>query len=97
MIHLLFLVFFFTANFNTHYISNVNQVFLAFGTLMFTYAIAIPVSVIFESPFLNLEKMLLGPKSQSSKYEKIRDTFKMKTNINVTHDQSTTEIENLVS
>jgi len=45
--------------------------FLAFGTLLLIYAIAIPISVIFESPFLNLEKMLLGPKQKTSKFVKV--------------------------
>lgn len=49
----------------------------------FTYLLAIPLSVIFEAPFLGLEKLVFGQRgNKNSKFDKIWDTFKIWTGIN---------------
>jgi len=70
MTHILFIFYFFTANFNTQYISNINQIFLGFGALVFVYLVSLPVSVLFEAPFMNLEKTFLM-KKELGKFDKI--------------------------
>jgi len=67
---------------------------------MFTYLVALPVSVVFESPFLNLEKMVFWQESAASKFSWLRDTFKIKTGINSSkayNDNNLSEIEERLS
>ena len=51
------------------YVSNTNMLFLSFGVAFFVFLVAIPLSIMFEAPFMNLEKIFLTPRKKEVKVE----------------------------
>ena len=59
MSHLMFIFYLLDSTYHQIYVSNINQLFIGFGIIFITYVVSIPVSLILEAPFINLEKVLL--------------------------------------
>ena len=58
MFHILLEMYLYLNSYNSWYLSNLGNVFLGFGTTGIIYPAAIVISLLFESPFMNLERVL---------------------------------------
>ena len=57
--HVQVFMYFFWANYDVSYLSNIHQLFIGLGTFSVTFMLAVPISMMIEVPFMNLEKVFL--------------------------------------
>ena len=67
MVHCLVIMYYLNNTFASLYVTTVSQWFLAFGVTIVSFLLAIPLTLLCEVPFMNLEKYVLFPKNLKDK------------------------------
>lgn len=74
MIHLFVFTFYFGQMRSTLYLDHKAVMWIYSGVIFLTLCLAVPFSVLFEAPWMQLESLVLFPKKQKAKKESIGNT-----------------------
>ena len=78
MTHIMFIFYLFGFTWHPVYVSNTNEIFIGFGVILFCYLVSIPISIVFEAPFVNIEKILFHSKPVKGGESEVREPLKLK-------------------
>jgi hypothetical protein len=86
---------------SSFYANELNLWFVAFGAVFLSFIFAIPFTLLFESPFLNIEKYILFPAPHKNKQQEhnINESYKENNAVKdyFLLDEKVTQTSNLLS